>query len=129
MKNAAWCYRFLIILEDEESTIPVLIADYEAVRAFFHDALADQKDRFLPSLPPISASTNPNDVRKTGYQIAAANKKVVDILQGGAMDLVRPRPWIDWTLQSSVVQPPKGYAGLKGEKGIVVYKAFGMTSN
>jgi len=45
------------------------------------------------------------------------------------MDLVRPRPWIDWTIQSNVVQPPKGYVGLKGETGIVVYKAFGMTSN
>ena len=42
MKNAAWCYRFLVILEDEESTIPVLIADYEAVRAFFRDVLANQ---------------------------------------------------------------------------------------
>lgn len=45
------------------------------------------------------------------------------------MDLVRPRPWISWTLQSSVVRPPKGYVALEGEKGIVVYKAFGMTSH
>jgi len=45
------------------------------------------------------------------------------------MDLVRPRPWINWTLQSSVVLTPKGYVDLQGEDGIVVYKAFGMTSH
>lgn len=31
LKNAAWCYRFIVILEDEHTTIPVLIADHEAV--------------------------------------------------------------------------------------------------
>jgi len=44
------------------------------------------------------------------------------------MDGIRPRPWIDWTLQSSIAQTPKGHVGLKAETGIVVYRAFGMTS-
>lgn len=93
------------------------------------DNTADKQERFLPSLPPISSSTNPNDIRKTGIQIAGVNKKVHEILQGGSMDGIRPRPWIDWTLQSSIVHPPKGHVGLRGENGIAVYRAFGMTSN
>jgi hypothetical protein len=31
MKHAAWRYRFIAILEDEVSTLPILISDYEAV--------------------------------------------------------------------------------------------------
>jgi hypothetical protein len=129
VKNAAWCYRFAVILEDEQSTMPVLIADYEAVSPrFTFGSLADPQERFLPPLPPISSSTSPNDIRKTDIQIAGVNKRVIDILQGATMNGIRPRWWIDWTVQSSIVRAPKGHVGLKGEKGIVVYKAFGMTA-
>jgi hypothetical protein len=129
MAKAAWRYRFAVILEDEHHTLPMLICDDEAVRPSmgFSGSPTDRQEHFLPPLPPLSPSSNPNDHKKNARQIAATTKKVVEILQGGAMDSIRPRPWIDWTLQSMVVSTPKGYVG-KGEKGIVVYKAFGMTS-
>jgi hypothetical protein len=87
------------------------------------------QERFLPPLPPISASTNPNDHKKTERQIADVTKNVMNVLQGARMDGIRPRPWIDWTIQSVIVSAPKGYVGKKGEKGVVVYKAFGMQAN
>ena len=50
------------------------------------------------------------------------------VLQGGEMNGIRPVPYIDWTLQATIVKAPKGYVGARGETGVVVYKAFGMVS-
>jgi hypothetical protein len=86
------------------------------------------QEKFLPALPPISASTNPNDIKKTIRQIEETTKKVEGVLQGGMMDGVRPVPLIDWTLESTIVTVPKGYGGPNGDKGVVVYKPFGMST-
>lgn len=82
--------------------------------------------RFLPALPPCSASDNPNDIRKTYRQIAETSKGVLDVLQGAPLDGIRPLPYIDWTVMSYIVPAPKGYGGVGGCRGVAVYKAFGM---
>jgi hypothetical protein len=87
-----------------------------------------KQEKFLPSLPPVSPSTNPNDQKKTKRQIEETTSRVMGVLQGGMMDGVRPVPYIDWTLQATIVNAPKGHVGARGEKGIVVYKAFGMVA-
>lgn len=92
-------------------------------------ASTDKQERFLPSLPPISASTNPNDQKQADRRILGICQNVIQTLQGATMDGVRSRPWIDWTIQSVFVPAPKGHVGLKGEKGVLVYKAFGMVTN
>lgn len=86
----------------------------------------NDQNRFLPPLPPPSASTNPNDIKKTNRQIAETKKGVLDVLQGAPMDGIRPVPYIDWTLQSYIVPLPKGHTSSKGEKGVMVHRAFGM---
>lgn len=134
MGHASWQYRFVAILEDSEAIIPVLIQDEEAVRPKhtgcfwlrWHDERLTGQARFLPALPPLSASSNPNDARKTLRQLEGINKGVCDVLQGAPMDNVRPQPYIDWTIASCRVPVPKGYVGPHGEREVVVWKAFGM---
>lgn len=86
------------------------------------------QEKFLPSLPPISNTSNPNDIKKTNRQIEETTAKVMGVLQGGMMDGVRPMPLIDWTLESTIVKAPKEYVRASGQVGIVVFRAFGMAT-
>ena len=96
------------MLEQGRDTLPVIIADQDA---------AD----FLPPLPPMSASTNPNDERRTQQRIREASARVHDTLLGAKQDGERTRPTIDLSLEIlEVRQGPK-------EKKVIVARVFGMT--
>ena len=118
----------------EPPEFPVLIADEEALA-------------FLPPLPPLQPSTNPNDARAIDRQIQACTKEAFDLLMGNKMDGERARPGIRWSLETyTAVKRRKGKGKLKGkgkerevdkgsgsgsgsqeDEGTVVYRVFGMT--
>ncbi|EIW68525.1 hypothetical protein TREMEDRAFT_62986 [Tremella mesenterica DSM 1558] len=91
-------------------TLPVVIADEDA-------------NGFLPPLPPISTTSNPNDQRKTAAQLRRICAQVDTILLGPKMDGLHSRPLVEWTIQTFLASPPRG----QGE-GVVVGRVFGMWS-
>jgi len=105
-------YRFIAILEQNDNSLTVLISDRQA-------------DEFLPPLPPLSPTNNPNDLKKIENRTREANEKVEQILLGAMMDGQRSRPVIDWTVECYAVK--NGKKGAKGE--VVVYSVFGMKSS
>jgi hypothetical protein len=93
------------------ATLPVIIADEEA-------------ESFLPPLPPLDGSTNPNDIKKKEAQIRRCCEDAEAILMGGRIDGQRTRPVIEWGIESLVVKEPKRG---KGEgKGVVAFRVCGM---
>ena len=100
-------YRFVALLAQDDLTVPIIVADEEAAA-------------FLPPLPPMSTSTNPNDRGKTLQQIREASAQTLDILLGAKIDGVRPRPVIDLSVEMYEVR--------QKEKGVVVLRVFGMKS-
>ena len=108
-------YRFIVILEEGGNTLTTLIAD-------------DHAAEFLPPLPPISATNNPNDIKKIDTRVKEANEGVEKMLLGAMMDGQRSRPAIDWTLECYAIKNTKNTKkGAKGE--VVVYSVFGMKSS
>ena len=109
LNRAELRYRFIAILEQGDHTLPVIIADEDAAE-------------FLPPLPPLSSSTNPNDLRKTQQRIKEASAQVLDILLGARQDGERPRPIIQFAVEMyEVRQKDKGTI-----RGVVVSRIFGM---
>ena len=109
LNRAELRYRFIAILEQGDHTLPVIIADEDAAE-------------FLPPLPPLSTSTNPNDHRKTQQRIKEASAQVLDVLLGARQDGERPRPLIHFAVETyEVRQKDKG-----AMKGVVVSRVFGM---
>jgi hypothetical protein len=125
LKHASYRYRFVVVLESSDitttaaengttpagATLPVIIADEEA-------------ESFLPPLPPMDGSTNPNDIKKKDAQIRRCCEDAEAILMGGRFDGERTRPVIEWGVESLVVKEPKRG---KGEgKGVVAFRVCGM---
>lgn len=87
--------------------------------------LVDGKEAedFLPPLPPIQYSDNPNDAKKQEISLKENREKVDKVLLGAKMDGQRQRPIIDWTMEAYLV-PIKGGKGNKGSLAAV--RVFGM---
>lgn len=95
---------------------------------------------FLPGLPPLTPSTNPNDATKSQRQLSHISKSVSDLLLGPRLDGVRTMPVFDWSVESYVVKLPKGFtapggkvsgqpgAGAGAGRGVVVWRVFGMVA-
>jgi hypothetical protein len=128
LTHAAMIYRFIALLESSPSdakqvTLPVIIAD-------------DDAEAFLPPLPPLDGSTNPNDMRKKEKQVQGCCDEVEKVLMGGKVDGERVRPVIEWGVESLVLRPPgqgkgkgkgNGKMGAGKEGKVVVYRVMGMT--
>jgi len=79
---------------------------------------------FLPPLPPLVASTNPNDKKKMDTRVREANRAVEDMLLGAKMDGQWSRPIIDWSVET--VEQEMVHAG--GWRRVVKHLAMGMKS-
>jgi len=111
LNRAELRYRFVAILEQEDHDLPVIVADEDAVA-------------FLPPLPPLSTAGNPNDHRRTQQRIREASAQALDVLLGAKQDGERPRPIVDFSLETYEVKRKE-----KGEiRGVVVSRVFGMQS-
>lgn len=120
LEDAEWRYRFVAILEEpksgptasEAATLPILIGDDEAAL-------------FLPGLPPLGHTGNPNDERKVKERLRGICEEVDKLLLGAKMDGKRPRPVYDWTIESYEPEGERANAG----QPLIVYRAFGMRAN
>ena len=79
---------------------------------------------FLPPLPPLVASTDPNDKKKMDTRVREANRAVEDMLLGAKMDGQWSRPIIDWSVET--VEQEMVHAG--GWRRVVKHLAMGMKS-
>lgn len=79
-----------------------------------------EAEEFLPPLPPIQHTTNPNDAKKQETTLRENREKVDSILLGAKMNGQRPRPIIDWTMEAYIV-PTKGNKG-----SVAALRVFGM---
>jgi hypothetical protein len=79
---------------------------------------------FLPPLPPLVASTNPNDKKKMDTRVREANRAVEDMLLGAKMDGQWSKPIIDWSVET--VEQEIFHAG--GWRRVVKHLAMGMKS-
>ncbi|WVQ75309.1 hypothetical protein IAR50_004925 [Cryptococcus sp. DSM 104548] len=84
-----WRYRFWITLSEGSTELAVFCG---------HEA-----ESYLPSLPPYSPSTNPNDIRRTVNRLVEISAEVTDIILGttkvSSSKEQRVTPWIDWTVE------------------------------
>ena len=110
LEHAQLRYRFVAIIEQADVFLPIIISDEDA-------------EAFLPALPPLSASTNPNDGKKLQIRIKEASEKVDQTLLGSRMNGERVRPVIDWSLETYSIK-----ANAKSDEAYVVARAFGMMS-
>lgn len=79
---------------------------------------------FLPPLPPLVASTNPNDKKKMETRVREANRAAEEMLLGAMMDGQRSRPLIEWSVET--VEQELMHAG--GWKRVIKHLAMGMKS-
>ena len=109
-EKATYVYRFIAIIEQDDTELSLMIADKQA-------------ESFLPQLPPLSASNNPNDIKRHQIRLKEISARVDGILLGKMFDGQRTRPIIDWTIQCLELD-------IKGKPGetVKVWTPFGMRS-
>ena len=107
MTHAKITYRFIAQLEQDDVLLPVVIAN-------------DEAEQFLPALPPLSTTDNPNEAKRLMERLTANDATVENRLLGPKQDGEWSRPIIDWTLEAVEVD-------IKGKQEKVrIMRVFGM---